>query len=127
MTRKFDISDVLCVTTGKMVSTRGMEGIYGILNYMTGDSLFTHQLPRACRECGPVLRAQHPDLPNEANTPALSAETWQEWLQEQRDRFGDELEVVPLSEWEHRDPVAEMVEMKSADSVIVPCAQEAEA
>jgi len=39
-----------------------MDGVYDILNYMTGDSLFTHQLPRASDECKPFLLEQFPQL-----------------------------------------------------------------
>jgi hypothetical protein len=43
-----------------------MEGIYEILNFLTGDNLFTHQLPRAMRECEPWLKTQFPYLMPEA-------------------------------------------------------------
>lgn len=58
----FHISDILSVTTGRLVSYRHIDGVYAILNFMTGDSLFTHQLPRASRECESSLRAQFPNL-----------------------------------------------------------------
>jgi len=54
--RKFHISDILTVTTGKMVSVHNVEGLYDILNYMTEDNLYTHQLPRAMEECEPYLK-----------------------------------------------------------------------
>jgi hypothetical protein len=60
--KKFHISDVLSVTTGRLVSSRHMDGIYEILNFLTGDNLFTHQLPRAMRECEPWLKTQYPQL-----------------------------------------------------------------
>jgi hypothetical protein len=60
--KEFHISDVLSITTGRLMSTRHMEGIYDILNYMTQDNLFTHQLPRAGDECKPWILFQHPDL-----------------------------------------------------------------
>lgn len=60
--KQFHISDVLSVTTGRLVSSRHMEGVYDILNFLTGDNLFTHQLPRASRECEPWLRTQFPKL-----------------------------------------------------------------
>jgi hypothetical protein len=60
--KKFHISDVLSITTGRLVSTRHMDGVYDILNFMTGDSLFTHQLPRANEECKPYLLEQFPQL-----------------------------------------------------------------
>jgi len=46
-TKDFHISDILSITDGRLVSTRHMDGIYEILNFMTGDNLFTHQLPRS--------------------------------------------------------------------------------
>ncbi len=58
----FNISDVLSITTGRLVSSRHVAGIYDILNYLTNDNLFTHQLPRAMRECEPWLRVQFPDI-----------------------------------------------------------------
>lgn len=60
--KTFHISDVLSVTTGRLVSSRHMEGVYDILNFLTRDSLYTHQLPRAMRECQPWLRVQFPAL-----------------------------------------------------------------
>lgn len=61
-TKQFHISDVLSITTGRLVSTRHMDGVYDILNFMTGDNLFTHQLPRASDECKPYLLEQFPQL-----------------------------------------------------------------
>lgn len=60
--KNFHISDVLSVTTGRLVSYRHIDGVYDILNFLTGDQLFTHQLPRAGRECEPWLRTQFPQL-----------------------------------------------------------------
>ena len=62
----FHISDILSVTTGRLVSTRHIDGVYDILNFLTGDDLFTHQLPRANRECEPWLRSQFPLLMKDA-------------------------------------------------------------
>ena len=78
MTAKpFNLSDVLSITTGRLVSFRHMEGIYDILNHMTGDDLFTHQLPRAMEVCAPVLLSDHP------------------WLQEMGDRLCSLIESLP--------------------------------
>lgn len=60
--KNFDTSDVLSVTTGRLVSSRHIDGVYEILNFLTGDNLYTHQLPRAMRECEPWLRTQFPQL-----------------------------------------------------------------
>lgn len=60
--KKFHISDILCVISGKMVSIRNMEGLYDILNYMTDDNLHMHQLPRVMDECRPYLVERFPQL-----------------------------------------------------------------
>ena len=60
--RLFHISDILSITTGRLVSNRHIDGVYDILNFLTGDDLFTHQLPRASRECEPWMRTQYPYL-----------------------------------------------------------------
>lgn len=62
MTKRFHISDVLSITTGLLVSTRHCTGVYDILNWMTQNNLYTHQLPRASDECKPHLLRQFPWL-----------------------------------------------------------------
>lgn len=71
MSRLFHFSDVLTATTGRLVSTRHMDGVYDMYNFLTGDSLYTHQLPRAARECEPWIAAQFPQLMK--STPAMDA------------------------------------------------------
>lgn len=48
-TKSFHIGDVLSAMTGTLVSPRHIGGVYDVLNWMTGESLMTHQLPRASR------------------------------------------------------------------------------
>jgi hypothetical protein len=61
--KEFAIETVLSVTTGLLLT--GIDDVYKILNYMTGDELFTHQLPRAARQVKPELLKQHPALGND--------------------------------------------------------------
>jgi hypothetical protein len=86
---QFALGDVLSITTDCLVSRDHIGGVYRILNYMTGDNLFTHQLPRAAEECKPALLAQHPRLA-EVETPEDfgGAEGVYAWLAEQEARFG---------------------------------------
>jgi hypothetical protein len=101
-TRDFHLGDILSVTTGLLVSSRHIDGVYDILNWMTGDSLFTHQLPRAGEECKGPLLAQHPDL---AGVQVPDAFTGKEhvlaWLAEQVERYGETRPVTPLAEADH--------------------------
>jgi hypothetical protein len=111
-TRTFHIGDILTITTGKLVSPRHMDGVYDILNWMTGDSLFTHQLPRGMDECAPSLREQFPDLA--AVVPGEdfggSEQRVMAWLDAQVAEHGETREVTPLHEDEHTriDPFTEM-------------------
>lgn len=50
MTKVFHLGQLLSITTSKLVSPVGsspIQGVYEILDFLTKDSLFTHQLPRA--------------------------------------------------------------------------------
>jgi hypothetical protein len=119
--REFHISDVLSVTTGKLVSTRRMEGVYDILNYMTGDTLWTHQLPRANDECAPWLLRQHPALAEVDASAVRDPATAEAFVVEMVARFGERLSVAPIPKDDHvrRDPVEEAVAMVGAERVIV--------
>ena len=60
MKQTFSTCALLTVTTGTLLVP--VKDLYEILNFMTGTSLFTHQLPRASDWAGPLLLAQHPHL-----------------------------------------------------------------
>jgi hypothetical protein len=127
-TRTFHLGDILTITTGRLVSPRHMDGIYDILDWMTGDSLFTHQLPRACDECQGPLLAQHPDLaaiiPPETfgDGSKDSAEgVVDRWLAEQVAVYGETREVAPIAAENHAhiDPIAELRTMIRPDAEII--------
>lgn len=110
-TRSFHLGDILSVTTGRMVSPRHVDGLYDLLGFMAGESVWTHQLPRVSDECAPELLRQHPDLA-EVQPPEHfrdEAHVW-EWLAEQTDRFGMHRDVAPLKAEDHTsiDPMAEI-------------------
>ena len=115
MSEWFALGDILSITTGRLVSRAHIDGVYRILNYMTGDSLYTHALPRASRECRPFLLAQHPQLADivvpdfdgegDAKKDAVFA-----WLAEMERQYGDALpiEPMPTEEHTHIDPISEL-------------------
>jgi len=96
MTNKdFELGDVLTITTGKLVSKRMMDGVYDILNYMTGCNLYTHQLPEASNKCRPYLLQQHPQLKSIDSDIVSKDNVWQ-WLDEQIKVYGEKLPVNPI-------------------------------
>lgn len=110
-TREFHLGDVLSVITGRLLSPYGIDGVYKILNWMTGESLFTHQLPRVGGECSGPLLDQHPDLATVEVPEDLEGEqAVLMWLAEQMDRYGATRPVRRLAEDDHTriDPVTEL-------------------
>lgn len=117
--KDFHIGDVLSITTGKLVSPRLIDGVYDILNYMTGDNLFTHQLPRAWEECAAALIEQFPQLA-EIDGKDCNSDNWKQWLDDKVAQFGERLNVQPLAEGRHafKDPITELEELWRKDRVI---------
>lgn len=119
-TRMFALGDVLTITTGRLVSPRHMEGVYDILNFMTDDNLFTHQLPRVSEECKPYLLKQHPQLAD-VDASVVTTDNWQDWLAEQMVKFGAELSVEKLPPGDHYqiDPISELAEKVHPSKIII--------
>ena len=116
----FDLSDVISITHDRLVSTRHMDGIYDILNHMTGDNLFTHQLPRAAKICKPEILNQHPHLKSittwqDEETDGFNEENMKSfikgWLSTLRAIYGKSLPIKPVECWESRDPFSELASM----------------
>ena len=127
--RKFNLGDVLSIVDGHLLSDKGMGGVYAILNHMTGDSLFTHQLPRACDECRPWLLRWFPRLAEvgafpEAEVANLDPEgrgrVIKEWLARQAAAVGEWFDVprIPPDDHARIDPVEEAEQMFGKERVV---------
>lgn len=110
-TRSFHLGDVLSVTTGRFLAPGGIDAVQKLLDFMTGDSVFTHQIPRVVSECEPRLLEQHPQL-RDLDVPEFDGDraAVDAWLAEQVARFGEHLTVSPLDPADHTriDPITEM-------------------
>lgn len=116
-TKDFDIGDVLSITTGMLLSRKHMGGIYEILNWMTGDDLMTHQLPRAMDECQEPLQAQFPQLAG-IETPTFTEGASRDelelelivYLDAMSAKYGATFPVAPLGKDEHThiNPLTEL-------------------
>lgn len=107
-TRDFSLGDVLSVMTGRGLAP--YANIRLILNWMSGESLHQHQLPRVAEECQPALRAQHPELAAIVVPDGLQGkDACLAWLDTQAAQYGAMHPVVPLASEDHTriDPIAE--------------------
>jgi len=127
-TKKFHLGDVLSITTGRFVSPRHIDGVYDILNFMTSDNLFTHQIPRGINECKPYLVEQFPQFATPEMDFAvaeldemLKGKTGRAekkklvagWLANQIAKYGDKFAVKPIPKGTHqfKKPIAEALEV----------------
>ena len=134
LTKQFHIGDILSITTDTLLAPSGMSGVYAILNFVTQDSIFTHQIPRAIQEAKPYILRQFPQL-NGVTLPAdlggeeaVKEEAVKEWVEQQAERFGEWHEVAPMAQDDHQriDPVEELSEKMGRDRVIVVPSQKDE-
>jgi hypothetical protein len=117
-TRDFPLADVLSVTTGCMLSDH-VDGLYRILNHLTGDSPVTHQLGRAAEACRPGVIEQHPQLAGVVPPEGIDVPEVMAWIAEQERVHGDSLVLAPISGWLHVDPIEELVDRVGSERVIV--------
>lgn len=113
-TRKFHISDVLSITDVHLVSTRHMEGVYDILNFMTGQDLMTHQLPRAVGVCEPFLSEKFPLLGPPTEELKGDQAAIDRYVAEQAKHYGEWLDVddLPPGTYDVRNPLEELLRMR---------------
>lgn len=123
-TRQFHIGAIVSAATGILMPTPGyshpIAAVYEILNFMTGDSLFTHQLPRVGREVQPYLLEQHPFLRDVCNED-IAGDKCTAALKALVEAHGEFLPVRPMHPEDHEviDPIAELVHMNPTAQVIV--------
>ena len=121
-TKEFPIGAVLSVVTGRLVSENHIAGVYEVLNFMTGESLYTHQLPRVSEEAEPVILAMHPQLAEaKAEAEQVNGDNWREWLSTWTARYGATIAVPRLTIAQHEriDPQSELAEKVHPSRIIV--------
>lgn len=112
MKKKFKIEVVLSAINGILLCQIGE--VYDVLTFLTGDNLFTHQLPRAGRVCRIPVFKQHPFL-KEIDTSDINTENWKEKLEAIKVNHPNEIELSPIKNWTHINPTEEAVDMMGGD------------
>jgi hypothetical protein len=120
MTKDFPTEQALSAVTGYLLCP--IDGVYAVLNWMTGEELYTHQLPRVGREAAPVLLAAHPELAaayEEAGQ--IDRDNWKQWRDVWVARYGATISVPKMNHREHEriDPISELAEHIGPDKIIV--------
>lgn len=119
-TKEFPTQDVLSTVTGMLMGDIG--GVYLVLNWMTGESVYTHQLPRIGREAAPVLLAAHPELQSAVDeAEQVTPENYTQWRDTWLDRYGPIISVPKFDAGSHeyRKPLSELAETIPPHKIIV--------
>jgi hypothetical protein len=118
-TKDFPTLDVLSVVTGRLMADIG--GVYEVLSWMAGESLFTHQLLRVGREAEPVILAMHPALRQAvAEADQVNRDNYQDWGRTWVERYGDTIAVPKLNADQHEsiDALSELAKKVHPDRII---------
>lgn len=106
-TKEFPSDAVFSTITGRLMGEIG--GVYEVLNWMTGESVYTHQLPRISREAQAVMVAKQPSLQQAIDeAKQVTPENFREWLDRWIDRYGPVIAVpkMAIDDHERIDPPA---------------------
>lgn len=120
--QQFHVGDLLSITDGHLVSPTNMDGVYRIIDFVTGIPHFTHQLPRGADVCKPWLLQQHPWLAEITVPDSLrGAADVEAFVASVVAKYGPfhEVEPLPFGAYVGREPIAELEEMVGSDRVIV--------
>lgn len=103
--KDFHISDILSITTGRLVSTSGMNGIYNILNHMENDSLTTIGITIVKDKHTATLDSLYPqfsenslkvelqELDKSLDTTTNTEQAVKEWVEKLENQFGSYFSV----------------------------------
>ncbi|MER9665496.1 hypothetical protein [Mesorhizobium sp. M0203] len=119
-TKEFPTCDVLSTITGILMGPIG--GVYEVLNFMTGEDVFTHQIPRISREATPVVLKLHPQLEATiTEAEQVTQENYLTWLATWEERYGKTITVpqMTIAEHERIDALSELAEKVSPDKIVV--------
>lgn len=115
---KFKTRKVLSAATGTLLTS--MDDVYEVLSFMTGEELFTHQLPRAFKQCEADFARQLPMLKHGEFRDRLASlkgcrdmAKFEQFLQWVDANFGDEVELQPLVIQQPQNPITELCDMLS--------------
>lgn len=120
MKKRFHLGNIISITHGRLLCS--MDNVYKILDFLTGASLFTHQLPRAAESCTPALLEQVPALKELVISDGeLTEDNYKKWLKDKAKLYGTWHELIPIASehYEARDPIEELKEMVDPAKIIV--------
>lgn len=121
-TKTVSLDALLSAYTGVLVKVRddSFEAMGLLLDFMTGDTLYTHQLPRAADEVRPYLLDQFPWLA-QIDASGLTSENINDRYRQWVEQYGEMHTVRPIPKDDHDiiDPIEELRGMMNPHAEII--------
>lgn len=115
---KFKTLEIYSAVVGRLLCDMGK--VHEVLDFLTGDQNFTHQLPRVMKECQPHVFKQFPQMET-FDISGCDSSNWKSYADQIVAIFGEELEIQPIPRDSHafKNPITEAQEMMGGKPVIV--------
>jgi hypothetical protein len=120
MQKEFPTLGVVSAASGYLLTEIGV--VYQVLSFASGESVFTHQLPRVGREFKAALLADQPEIAEifEYIERETTPETYRDVASEVKRRIGATMTVRRMTADQHEriDPMSELAEKVHPDRII---------
>jgi hypothetical protein len=102
--RDIDLGTIISITTGRLYS--GLDKIQTALEYITNNEIYTHQIPIATDEATPYILSKYPELKGVGENEVFNnKEEVFDFVKKQKEIFGEELSLSPMSKKETKKSV----------------------
>ena len=118
--RRFPLLVALSAATG-ILMVDSFSAVHECIEFVAGEPVFTHQIPRVGDEVAASCLAQHPQLaPAYAEAEQINRGNYAAFAQKWLDEYGPELRLRPMTEDEHerRDFMSEALEHFKPEDII---------
>lgn len=113
--KDFDLGAILNITTSRLFTS--IEDIVEVLSYLTGDSIYIHQIPRVMEAAKPYVLSLYPELKGVGDDVIINSfEDVKAFIDEQKKIFGEKLPLKPMSKtdgYSYVNPIEEAIEIRS--------------
>ena len=92
------------------------SNLYDILNYLSSDEIYTHQIPRVMKVAKSYVLEKYPQLDGVGKVVVINNEQdVKTFIDEQKNIYGDSFGLSPMPNemYQHIDPIDEIIEMRS--------------
>lgn len=115
--KNFDLGTVLTITSGRLFTD--IDNVYDVLNYLSNDDIYTHQIPRIMQVAQSYVLGRQPQLDGVGKDVVINNEQdVKAFIDGQKAIYGDSFGLSPISEemCQHIDPIEEAINMQAGRS-----------